>query len=116
MSKGILILTIIFLLLIFGMQPLFNKAYNDDFAYAQSVKHLVFDHTLKVSDWAAVSLIAQIFWGALFSSLFGFSFITLQLSVIVLFYLAVVSFYAILRELELDSFTSVIFSLALLSF
>lgn len=115
-NKGLLLITLFYALFIAIMVPLYNKAYLDDFAYVQSVKHLVVDGYFKISEWSAVTLIFQIFWGAFFSKLFGFSFINLQISTIIILYFGLIAFYFILRELNLDRWNSVFFTLALFSF
>ena len=46
---------------------------NDDWAYASSVRHLLFDGHLVLSDWSAPLALVHIFTGFLFAKVFGFS-------------------------------------------
>ncbi len=115
-NKGFFAITAVYVGICIVMLPLYNKAYLDDFAYAQTVRNFVNTGILKISDWTAVTLIFQVFWGALFSRIFGFSLASLQLSTIVLLYFGLVAFYFILREIQLDDTISALFTLALLSF
>lgn len=116
MKKGFWIITIAYILYISLMLPFSNKAYLDDFAYSQSVKHLVVDGYFKISDWVAVTFIAQMLWGAIFSYILGFSFVTLQISTIVLFYFGLIAFYFTLRELRIDDFPAINFTLLFFSY
>src|SRR5688572_21224991 len=56
----------------------------DDWTYAWSVEHFLRTGELRMLEWSAHYPLAQIFWGALFSRLLGFSFIVLRLSTLVL--------------------------------
>jgi 4-amino-4-deoxy-L-arabinose transferase-like glycosyltransferase len=71
----------------------------DDWTYAWSVEHYLQTRTLRVLEWSAHYPLAQILWGAVFSWLFGFSFVTLRLSTVVLAWAGLVAFFLTLREL-----------------
>lgn len=114
--KGLVVLVLIYGAIFLLMRPIYNKAYDDDFAYAQSVRHLVLDRQFVISQWAAVPLVFQILWGGLFSFLFGFSFVTLTVSTLVLLAFGLVAFYLTCRLLGADDFLGMILSLVLLSF
>ena len=57
---------------------------NDDWAYAQTVRHLLATGQLHISEWAAPPVIVQTYAGALSAWLSGgFSFTALRLSTLV---------------------------------
>src|SRR3989344_4336259 len=97
------------------MLPIRDQIYRDDFAYAQSVKHFVDFGEIKVSEWAAPTLILQIFWGGLFSKILGFSFGTLHVSVIILLPIILIFFYKTLKELNVNNFNSFFLTVFFLS-
>jgi hypothetical protein len=51
---------------------------NDDWAYAHSVRWLLDEHRIRISDWIAMNLLPQTLLGAGASALLGFSFLTLR--------------------------------------
>jgi hypothetical protein len=72
----------------------------DDWTYAWSVERLLDDGRLEVLDWSAVYPLAHSLWGAAWSLVLGFSFVTLRLSTLAFALLASCALYLILRELE----------------
>lgn len=70
----------------------------DDWNHALSVQRLVESGELHVSDWTATSLIAQVVWGGLFVTLFGFSFTVLRVSTLVLSLIGSLALYALCRQ------------------
>jgi dolichyl-phosphate-mannose-protein mannosyltransferase len=71
----------------------------DDWTYAWSVEHFLATGELRMLEWSAHYPLAQILWGALFSRLFGFSFVVLRLSTLVLAWAGLLASYGTLREL-----------------
>ncbi|WP_461041016.1 hypothetical protein [Spirosoma harenae] len=63
-----------------AINPYGEFPFNDDWAYARSVKALVETRTFFMSAWTSVNLLTQIGWGALFCLPFGFSFTALRIS------------------------------------
>lgn len=51
---------------------------NDDWAYAHSVRWLLDEHRIRLSDWIAANLLPQSLLGAGAAALFGYSFSTLR--------------------------------------
>ncbi|HEY2966937.1 MAG TPA: glycosyltransferase family 39 protein [Casimicrobiaceae bacterium] len=51
---------------------------NDDWAYAHSVRWLLDEHRIRLSDWIAMNLLPQTLLGAGTSAIFGYSFSTLR--------------------------------------
>lgn len=74
----------------------------DDWVYSRSVEILIREGRLRVLDLTVVTLVFQVAWGALFSSIFGLSFGALRLSTVVLTSLSGLGFYGLCRELEVD--------------
>ena len=58
--------------------PRGNFPLNDDWAYAHSVRWLLDEGRMRVSDWAAMNLLPQTLLGALAAAVFGFSFEVLR--------------------------------------
>jgi 4-amino-4-deoxy-L-arabinose transferase-like glycosyltransferase len=73
---------------------------NDDWSYSRAVETLVDHGHLKFTIWQSMPLIAQVFWGALFTLPFGFSFLALRVSTAALGALGVIATYFLLRELR----------------
>lgn len=72
----------------------------DDWTYAWSVERMLKDGRLEVLDWSAVYPLIHTLWGAAWSLVLGFSFVTLRLSTLTLSLVASGALYLILRELE----------------
>jgi 4-amino-4-deoxy-L-arabinose transferase-like glycosyltransferase len=83
----------------------------DDWTYAWSVEEWVRTGQLRLLDWSIHYPIAQIFWAVPFAQLFGFSFVTLHVSTLVLAWLGLVAFFLMLR---LDGVSRPVSSLATL--
>lgn len=71
---------------------------NDDWAYARSVYSIVEEGQLTLNNWPAMTLIAQIGIGAIYCSLFDFSFEALRWSTLVNSFLCICFFYFLLRK------------------
>ena len=82
------------------INPTRNILFNDDFAYAWSVKDLVEKNILIISDWTSAALVFQVFWGAIFCLPFGFSFAAVNISTIVLSAIGLIAFFSILGEFD----------------
>ena len=74
----------------------------DDWTYAWSVEHFLHTGELRILDWSAHYPLVQILWGALFSRLWGYSFIVLRLSTLVLAWAGLLAFFVTLRELGIQ--------------
>ena len=72
----------------------------DDWTYAWSVERLLDGGRIEVLDWSAVYPLGHSLWGAAWSLVLGFSFVTLRLSTLALSLLATCALYLILRELD----------------
>ena len=94
------VLTGIWFVMILFVRPVGNFPLNDDWAYGRAVYRLVGQGSLRLSDWGAPSLIAQVLWGAVFCAPFGFSFTALRFSTLILGLAGVLATYYILREIK----------------
>lgn len=94
----VFILSIIWISLIFIINPVGNFPLNDDWAYATTVKSLVEEGRLIISDWISPTFIAQALWGSFFCYIFGFSFTVLRFSTITLGLAGVIATYLLFRE------------------
>jgi len=110
-SKILLVCALIFA----AMLPLRNAVYSDDVAFGQSVRHLLQTGDLKVSEYHATSSISHIIWGFLFTKILGFSFTSLNISVIVLLPILLLGFYKLLRIIEIPPDKSFFLTLFFLS-
>src|SRR5439155_5147963 len=86
---------------------------NDDWDFARIVQTLVERGTLEFSAWTAASVVAQIYWGAVFVKLFGFSHTVLRVSTLILAAFGTLGFYVLLRQ-SLDRLSSLLGALLLL--
>ena len=91
--------TSVFVLGVRLVNPLGDFPLNDDWSYGLTVQRLVEEGTYDPVGWQAVSLFSQALWGALVSSVFGFSQTMLRFSTLVLSWVAVVAIYFLTKEL-----------------
>ncbi len=74
----------------------------DDWVYARSVEILLHEGRLQILDLSVVTLVFQVFWGALFAFLFGDTFGALRLSTVTLALASGWACYGLCRELGVD--------------
>ncbi len=70
----------------------------DDWAYALSVRHLLETGRYYQHDYASANMPFQIYWGAAFASVFGYSLAILRASTLVMMTAGLVAFYFLARE------------------
>jgi hypothetical protein len=92
-------LTIISYILV---KPIGEYAIDDDWAYVKSLSHLHFEGRLKILDWNPMSLIGHLFWGILFTKLFGFSFTVTKISVVGVLLIECLTLAAFLRRFQVS--------------
>lgn len=115
MYKFLGILIVLFLLVVCLVNPFRELSKDDDWAYALTVRHLLETGDYKLHDWASANMPVQIYWGALFSKLFSYSFSALRLSTLTLLFVSLIGFYFMLRDFGSDDTEAGILSLALLA-
>src|SRR3989344_3922462 len=113
--KSLAIILFVVAIILTIMLPIRDQIYRDDFAYAQSVKNLVDAREIKVTEWAAPTLILQILWGGLFSKILGYSLGALHVAVIILLPVILIFIYKILRILHIKLFDALILTIFFLS-
>ena len=79
----LIILSVTWIIVFFLIGPLHDFPLNDDWSYALSVKALVEEGKLYLTDWNASPILTLILWGSLFCIPFGFSFEALTISTLV---------------------------------
>ena len=112
---NVLMLASLCLVPVLVLSPTHVFAVMDDGLYASAVRYYQHTGTYVAHDWAAVSLVAQVVWGALFADLFGFSITVLTWSTLVLSGAGVLCSYWLLRLLRLPSGTALFGALLVLA-
>lgn len=82
------------------INPVGDFPVNDDWAYAKNVYNLAVNHQFVVDEWPAMTLVSQTLYGSFFVSVFGFSFTTLRLSILVLGMVATLILYRTVLKLS----------------
>ncbi len=91
-------LVLLWIALVAVVGPRGDFPLNDDWAYAANVRHFLDTGRLAFNDWLAMTLVAQVLWGALWAALFGFSHFVLRLSTLFLAGVALLVVYRIVYE------------------
>jgi len=110
----LLTLGVFFLLLIF-INPLNNAPTDDDFAYGWMVKNLHETGTYVLHEWSVANIFFQTYYGLIFVKIFGFSFIILRISTLLLVFFGIISFYYLCKEFNLNNRQSGILSILLVT-
>lgn len=90
------------------VNPVGDFPLNDDWAYGLPVKWLVETGRLRLTDWGAMTLVTQVFWGALFASIAGFSFTVLRISTLVIAAVGLAASYLVGREVGLPRWLAMV--------
>lgn len=96
------------------INPLRQVAFTDDWSYALTVRHLLETGVYRLDNWAAANPVFQVYWGALFAKLFGFSFGSLKISTLVLLAGGLGGMYLLGREHGLSPRQSGLLTLVML--
>ena len=102
---------VIWLATILIVNPRGEFPLNDDWCYARSVYVLLHTGALKFVPILTTTLVAQVLWGALFCLPFGFSFMALRASTLILGLVGILAVYALLREIGAPRWVAVLGSL-----
>lgn len=100
-SIDLLCIVIVWIIGIAIVDPRGEFPLNDDWAVAQTVKHLLETGHYAPSGWLAMTLVTNVLWGALFCVPAGFSFTALRLSTLALSLLGMLGVYWLGRDLKL---------------
>ncbi len=93
-------LTLMWLIAFVLIYPVGEFAINDDWAYTKNVFNLAVNKSFVVDIWPAMNLISQTIYGSIITSIFGFSFTTLRISIYILSYFASLSLFKIVLKLS----------------
>ncbi|NVK66880.1 MAG: glycosyltransferase family 39 protein [Flavobacteriales bacterium] len=108
-------LGLIWLLLRIVINPMGEFPINDDWAYAHNTQALSEEGVYSFSFWPAMTLIAQTFWGALFSKMFGFSLFNLRMATMAMAIIGSLFFFALLKRETKNEKLSFLLTVALLA-
>jgi len=107
-------LLVVMVVILCSVSPVGEFPLNDDWVYTRTVQELVEHHRYASHPFGSALALAQIFWGALFCTVFGFSFTVLRFSTLAL---ALVAMWALARsaiECGLSRWTALLCSAVLL--
>ncbi len=110
-AKYIIILLIMWVVLAILANPGGEFPIGDDWSYSKAVKTLTETGEVRLTGWTSMPLIAQVYWGGLFTLPFGFSFIALRLSTLVFGFVAGAGVFYLSRSFGLSQRSSFICSL-----
>ncbi len=94
-----LIILAAYAMMVLLVSPQHEYPIDDDWIYAQAVRD-VLHGVFNIPGWAQASQLTHALWGAGFAAIFGFSFTTLAWSMLALAAIGSLTFYAILRRLD----------------
>lgn len=109
--KAILFISGCWLISFLLVSPLHDYPLNDDWSYATTVKHMVENGEYYLTDWLAGPMVTQALWGYLFSTPFGFSYLALVISTLVLGLVGAIFTYLIFRLLGVNLIVALLISL-----
>jgi len=104
----------VFIAAILFINPFRETAMEDDWAYALTVKHLVNTGEYRLNDWLSANMPFQAYWGALFVSLSRYSFSSLRVSTLCLFFIGLLAFYYLAKEYDFSGVQAGFLTLCLL--
>lgn len=104
---------LIFLACFWLAWPVAQLGYGDDFSYIRSAEVFAQTGHIVYNGWAAAMLGWMIPWGALFIKLFGFSFMTVKISMLPVAVATLLLFHAVLIRFEITPRNAVIGTLTL---
>jgi 4-amino-4-deoxy-L-arabinose transferase-like glycosyltransferase len=97
-TTNILIITLAWIAAMLLVDPRGEFPLNDDWSYSKSVQHLCDTGELSLGDLPAMTLAAQILWGALWCKIAGFSFMLLRFSTLLLGLTGIIATYLLVCE------------------
>jgi 4-amino-4-deoxy-L-arabinose transferase-like glycosyltransferase len=96
------ILILLWITYIFVINPIGNFPLNDDWVYAKIVNTLLNEGKYIPGSGPIATLIAQVYWGALFCSIFSFSFTILRFSTLILGIFGILFLFSLLKKITLN--------------
>lgn len=104
-----------FAMTVLFVNPFREASIRDDWAYAQMVQHLLATGEYRLNEWAAANMPFQVFFGALFARLLGFSYSTLRISTLTFSFAGLIAFYHLAKEHGFNRTRSGLLTLCLLA-
>jgi 4-amino-4-deoxy-L-arabinose transferase-like glycosyltransferase len=98
-SFPVLLILAIWIVSFTWVSPLHEFPLNDDWSYSYTVKKLVEEGNYELTNWIAGPQVTQTLWGALFCLPFGFSFIALKTSTLVIGIIGLIVLYFLVFKL-----------------
>ncbi len=108
---SLILLSSIWIATFLFIDPLHDFPLNDDWSYALSVKAMVEEGKLYLTDWNASPILTLILWGSLFCIPFGFSFEALTISTLVSGLVGVLFTYSLIKIISGNRLVSFIAAL-----
>jgi 4-amino-4-deoxy-L-arabinose transferase-like glycosyltransferase len=106
---------VLFLAAVVAVNPLRETPLEDDWAYAETVKHFLETGRYRLNDWLSANIAFQTVWGALFCQPAGFSYSALRISTIALAVMGLVAFRALALEHGLNRIAANLLTLCIAS-
>ncbi len=97
--QAIGIIAAVWIAMVIITDPIGEFPLNDDWCYAVSVRSLVQEGAFRLVSIVTMTLVTQVFWGALFCLPFGFSHNALRFSGLAAGFLGLIGTYLLLKEL-----------------
>ncbi len=113
-AAALLCITVSWTVAVAIVNPLGEFPAVDDWAYLISVRTLVEQGELRLSDFASQNLVSHLLWGSLFAWPFGVSYTTLRMSTLVAALLGAVSLYLLVRNVGQPALLALFAALILL--
>lgn len=94
--------------------PVGDYVIGDDWAYTKSLEHLHTTGELRILDWNPMTLVTHLYWGLLFTKLFGFGMTLARISTVVLVLVECLALAGLLRRFGIREPAVILAVLALL--
>ncbi|WP_046756407.1 glycosyltransferase family 39 protein [Kordia jejudonensis] len=101
-------LLVLWLLIIAIINPAGDFPLNDDWCYGKSVKTLVEEGYLKLYNWGEMTLVGHVYWGYVFTKIFGFSFTVLRWSTLVMGFATLIGIYELCKLANISRWITLI--------
>jgi hypothetical protein len=96
--RNVLLCILVFLAAVVAIDPRLEMGVNDDWAFTRICREFAATGHIAYNGWEAPALVPQIVWGAAFVRLFGFSFLAVRMSTVLLTALLIPVLYRLARE------------------
>ena len=113
--SGLYMVLLLFFLVVTFINPVRQMMFGDDWAYALTTRHLLVTGEYRLHDWATANMPVQIYWAALLAQAFGYSFVVLRFSTLLLFFVGLIALYWMLRDSGVKDNEASLLTLGLLS-